>query len=480
LPSKAQIRIEIYWWCDLPNALLRDMHNLPKTGNLHLIAALGHFAIEAVAAGVQAVEDRKKHRELLAEYQRLNGLGDEAMLAYRPSLEDLAEPGPAELRSPLRTRLTTPERDAVYHLSSRLSGNMPLLEDDHREMFCRMLENVAVYCGVAVLNFVVLDNHFHLLLRVPQRDSREPLTSREILRRVQVLHPDLAEMLEEALFPENAERKQAMELSGSALEHFGFRMMQGKAKLETPEESAAAWAARELKRHRGLMCELEMFVRLLKQRFSKWYNAKTERFGTLWTDRFRSMLLEDRPEVLQAVSAYIDLNAVRRGWVKEPAQYAHCGLAKAVAGEVVARQGITAVVGSESPKDSWEQLLEKHRSLIWGDLLGETAAPGRPTRYDQVPQRTPRQAVLADFFLRQHEVLLQGLALGSTRFVESVFRSNRGAFGGNGTWRGDQLILRSGLTQRWVVAGLCVLRNVRFYLRPTGQALRRKNGAFQS
>jgi putative transposase len=468
------------------------MHNLPKTGNLHLLAALGYFAIDAVAAGVRAVEDRKKHRELLDEYQRLNGLSDEAMKAYRPSLADLAEPGPPELKSPLRTRLTTPERDAVYHLSTRLSGNMPLLEDDHRRMCRTMLRNVACYCGVKVLNFTIMDNHFHLLLRVPKRDSRHALTKRELIDRLEVLHPDLAPLLREVLFPENAEMEEAFGKAGSALEHFGFRLMQGKAAMQSVQESAADWATRELERHRGLMCELGLFVRLLKQRFSIWYNTTNDRFGTLWTDRFRSILLEDRPEVLQAVSAYIDLNAVRRGWVEEPADYQHCGLAEAVAGAAAARQGIADVVSDPTPSENghrehaWEAVLDRHRSLLWGELVeppeseGGKVTSGRPTRYSQVPQRVPRRAVLADFFLLRQEVLLQGVALGSPGFVESLFRSNRGAFGGNGTWRGDQLILRSGVTQRWVVAGLCVLQNVRFDLRDTNRAQRSKNGAFQS
>jgi hypothetical protein len=449
------------------------MHNLPKTGNVHLLAALGLFAIEATAAGIRSIEDRKRHRELLADYQKLNGLSDEAMRAYRPSLADLAEPGPVDLRSPLRTRLTTPERDAAYHLASRLSGNLPLLEDGHRKMFRQMLRDVAFYCGVEVLNFTILDNHFHLLIRVPRRGSRDLLSHQELLGKIRVLHSDLAQMLTEALFPEEKEREGRMKMPGSALEHFGFRMIQGKAELASPADTAAEWAERELERHRGLMSELEMFVRLLKQRFSKWYNATNDRFGTLWTDRFRSILLEDRPEVLQAISAYIDLNAVRRGWTEEPADYPHCGLAEAVRGEKLAQEGMAAILSepddleNQAWADAWAPLLEKHRCLLWGDS-GELS-PG-----------APRRQGLAAFFLQKHPVLLEGLALGRPRFAENVFRSNRGAFGANGTWRGDQLILGSGLTQRWVVAGLCVLRNVRFDLRDAQMPRRTRNGAFQN
>jgi putative transposase len=465
------------------------MHNLPKAGNLHLIAALGHFAIEAVAAGVQALQDRKKHQELLDEYQRLNGLSDEAMAAYRPSLADLAEPGPPELRAPLRTRLTTPERDATYHLASRLAGDLPLLEDEERRVFRRMLKAVSDYCGVRVLNFTILDNHFHLLLRVPRRDTRKDLTPSEMLRRIRFLHPELAELLSSALFPENEAAEAECRKPGSALEHFGVRRMQGKAELLSPDDSARDWAQREVERHRKLMCELEMFIRILKQRFSKWYNATHDRFGTLWADRFRSMLLEEREEILQAVSAYIDLNAVRRGWVEDPTAYEHCGLAEAVKGGGAAREGISAIVGEENgdhvAQGSWLELLERHRSMLWGDLLAVGTAPaevrpGKPRRYCEVPQRMVRNPVLADFFLLRHEVLLQGLALGSQRFLEAVFRSNRGAFGADGTWRGDSLILREGISTQWVVAGLHVLRNVRYALRFEDRPRRKPVGAFVS
>jgi putative transposase len=422
------------------------MHNLPKTGNIHLLAALGLLAFDAMGAGVRAFRDRKKYQELLSEYQRLNGLSEAEMALYRPSFEDLAESGPMELQSPLRTRLTTPGCDAVYHIASRLCGDLPLLEGEHRERFRDMLGRVAGYCGIGVLNFTIMDNHFHLLVKVPKRDGRLGLGKAELLERIALLHPELSVLLREALLPENAETETAVRAASSAMEHFGIRLMQGKTAV-SPQDSAADWAQRELERHRGLMCELEMFVRLLKQRFSKWYNLTHDRFGTLWADRFRSMLIEDRPEVLQAISAYIDLNSVRRGWVDDPTKYEHCGLAEAVRGAGAAREGMTKILSEDSGEAAvWADLMMRHREMLWGTGSGERE----------------HTLGLAHFFLRPQEALLQGQALGSSSFVENVFRSNRGAFGGNGTWRGDELILRSGVKKRWIVAGLYVLQNVRF------------------
>ena len=83
----------------------------------------------------------------------------------------------------------------------------------------------------------------------------------------------------------------------------------------------------------------------LKQRFSKWYNRQQNRCGTLWAERFKSVLVEDRPGAVQAVAAYLDLNPVRAGLVKDPKDCRWCGYAEAVAGEVLQRWRGARVTG---------------------------------------------------------------------------------------------------------------------------------------
>ena len=63
--------------------------------------------------------------------------------------------------------------------------------------------------------------------------------------------------------------------------------------------------------------DLSAFVGEIKQRFSQWYNLRSERKGPLWEDRFKSVLVQGEPGVLATVAAYIDLNAVRAGIVKD-------------------------------------------------------------------------------------------------------------------------------------------------------------------
>jgi hypothetical protein len=52
--------------------------------------------------------------------------------------------------------------------------------------------------------------------------------------------------------------------------------------------------------------------------------------GTLWEGRFKSVLVEGTGQTLSTMAAYIDLNPVRAGIVKDPADYRWSGYAEAV------------------------------------------------------------------------------------------------------------------------------------------------------
>jgi putative transposase len=79
------------------------------------------------------------------------------------------------------------------------------------------------------------------------------------------------------------------------------------------------------------MGDLSEFMKTVKQRFSVWYNGSHQRYGTLWADRFKSVLVEGEGNPLQTMAAYIDLNSVRAGIVDDPKDYRCCSYAEAVA-----------------------------------------------------------------------------------------------------------------------------------------------------
>jgi len=65
------------------------------------------------------------------------------------------------------------------------------------------------------------------------------------------------------------------------------------------------------------MYELSQFMKTFKQCFSIYYNSNHERRGTLWEERFKSVLVEESEYAQLVAGAYIDLNPVRAGIVKD-------------------------------------------------------------------------------------------------------------------------------------------------------------------
>ena len=58
---------------------------------------------------------------------------------------------------------------AVYHCISRVVGGQMLLDDLGKEKLVGLLGKLAEFCGVEVITYCMMSNHFHLLLRIPVR-----------------------------------------------------------------------------------------------------------------------------------------------------------------------------------------------------------------------------------------------------------------------------------------------------------------------
>ncbi len=92
------------------------------------------------------------------------------------------------------------------------------------------------------------------------------------------------------------------------------------------------------------MGDLPEFMRVLKQTFTCWYNAKEGRKGTLWDARYRSVVVEGNPLALLSVAAYIDLNPVRAGLVVDPVESVWSGYGSACGGDSASRKGLDLLV----------------------------------------------------------------------------------------------------------------------------------------
>ncbi len=245
--------------------------------------------------------------------------------------------------------------ESYYHCFSMTVHERPLLDAEARSVLVKILHKVAGFCGVTVVTYVVMDNCFHLLLKVPPLAAREGLADDELVRRFRLLYGD--------------GRTRFSPITAQGLEMV----------LAADGEDAVMWR----KALKARMHDLPMLMKLLKQRFSKWYNATRKVKGTLWADRYSSTLIDPAPEVLAQVACCIDLHAVRAGVVEHPEDYAWCGFAAARLGNRAQAEALAQVMAREGKVP--RRALVRYEALLY-------------QRGGMQPKRT-RRDVVAEFLL---------------------------------------------------------------------------------
>jgi len=280
---------------------------------------------------------------------------------------------------------------AVYHVMTRTVNGERLLKDREKEILRKMIWQVADFCGVEVLTYCVMSNHFHVLVRVPEQAD---VPDAELLRRYRVLYPKPTKYQTASI--------QVLEKT-----------------LAKGGEEAEAIRRKLLAR----MGDVSEYMKTLKQRFSVRYNRTHERFGTLWAERFKSVLVEGKGNPLQTMAAYIDLNPARAGLVDDPKDYRFCGYAEAVVGVTGAMQGIRHIWGayadgSERAKLSVAEALQMHRELIFGKRAGQ-AGLSAVSREQALKILEQEDALLAKATVLRCRVryFTDGAILGSQEFV---------------------------------------------------------------
>jgi REP element-mobilizing transposase RayT len=265
-----------------------------------------------------------------------------------------------------------------------------------KEMLRKMMWQVADFSGVEVLTYCIMSNHFHVLVRV---DDGQNVSDLELLRRYKVLYPKPTKYQEASV-----------ELMEKTLAQGG-------------EEAEAI--RRKL---RARMGDVSEFMKALKQRFSVWYNRTHNRRGTLWMDRFKSVLVEGKGNPLQTMAAYIDLNPVRAGIVEDPKDYRFSGYAEAVArstgsGQAGACAGLRYIWksyanGGLRQPFKVSEALQMHRSLMFGRRASEPGLPERSRKQalkvlEEEDGQLPKAAVLRC----RVRYFTDGAILGSEEFV---------------------------------------------------------------
>jgi putative transposase len=325
----------------------------------------------------------------------------------------------------LATWQNSTSKPVIYHCISRVVDRRFVFEE--REctafrMYMRMYEN---FSGCRVLSYCLMSNHFHLLLEVPPM-AEGGLSDALLLQRLSALY---SEAFVAGVSAELAE-----------------------ARKVAADEAADMRVAEIHARFTYRMHDLSQFMKGLLIRFTRWFNRTHSRTGTLWEERFKSVIVESGVAA-RTMAAYIDLNPVRAGRVKDPADYRWSSYGEAVGGGKKgngkkAREGLVRAyfcdqgVGFEAEK--WQEVSRLYRRLMGLALGRKPGRAGSQRRLQAAGTVTKNTAELLES--EDNETVLKdlgmakmlrcrvryftdGAVIGSREFVNEAFAAARERFG---------------------------------------------------
>lgn len=314
---------------------------------------------------------------------------------------------------------------AYYHCVSRVVNREFVFGDAEKAQFLTFMRLYERFCGVQVVAYCLMSNHFHLLVGVPKKPEGEGLPSNEAL--VKLVRESLGEL-------------EATSLEGQLGE---------AAKIKS-----AQWEAEIRERYLRRMWDISFFMKVLKQRFTQWFNKAHARKGTLWEARYRSVLVQSAGEPLRAMAAYIDLNPIRAMMVDDPKDYPWSSYGAAMSGDPQAMSGLheiqrvrcagmdevaraawQAEQAKMAPAEHDEAALCAHRALLYGrgeeSGLGEDGQALRKgfTREESKQVIAEGGRLPAEAYLRcRVRYFTDGEVVGERGFVNEVFKAERGRF----------------------------------------------------
>jgi putative transposase len=290
-----------------------------------------------------------------------------------------------------------------YHCVSRaVDGRHIFRTESHEsveaEYFVRLMRRLERACCVKVLTYALMSNHFHILCKVPER--RE-LPDAELLSCVEAGHGV-------------QHRKQVAE------------QLKALTRQADSDELIKELKARYLAR----LFDVSVFIKELKGRFAQWYNRRHQRYGVLWAERFKSVLLESG-QALSAVAAYIDLNPLRAGLCADPKDYRYCGYAEAVAkNSREAKLALTEALGF-SPQTLWEEAGREYRKLLFraGTSASKPSAIIDLRLAKDVVEQQNGEIALTDLLRCRIRYFTDGGIIGSRTFVQEQYARFKGLTG---------------------------------------------------
>ena len=178
------------------------------------------------------------------------------------------------------------EDQSVYYLvTNRVAGGRFLFRNLEKQKLKELLFDGVDRLSYQVVDYVFMNNHFHLIVKIPPIDK---MSDSELLKRFRVFRNN----------PEINFISEAQKLD------FKFKIH-----------------------------DISFIIGNFEQRFVQWFNKEHNSWGRLFGQRFDSELIEvsEHSDSLLRCMAYVTLNPVRAGIVKDPKDFHFCGYADRVA-----------------------------------------------------------------------------------------------------------------------------------------------------
>ncbi len=308
------------------------------------------------------------------------------------------------MRKPRRF-ITEGRGTRYYHVLSRIVNRDFVLGKEEKDHFMQTMRKLEIFCGVRIITYCIMSNHFHLLVEIPDAPS---LSDEDVLNRMKVLY------------------------SKSRVEQ--FRSQLENARSQSKHELAEKMLEPYLRR----MHDLSMFMKDLKQRFTQWFNRVHNRRGTLWEERFRSLLVEGSEQALYTVANYIDLNPVRSGVVQDPKNYEYSGYGEGTAGNSVARNGLKRLARLFNHPVDWRVVSKNYRMLLFQTNAPQTDfiqdhSYDSNFNHEEAVKAFNQGKTLSRWQLLRCRVryFSDGVVIGSRDYVNEFFELKRPYFGSN-------------------------------------------------
>ncbi|NOY70811.1 MAG: hypothetical protein GXP14_00290 [Gammaproteobacteria bacterium] len=279
---------------------------------------------------------------------------------------------------PRKPRLIVEGEAAVYHVMSRTALDGFVLGDAEKDHLLQLIQHYSAIYFAEVLSFCVMGNHFHLVVRM---HPGEEYSDFDVKRRYSIYYQD------------------------------------GDKRDEPLPGQIAMF------RHKWE--QLSEFMKEIKQTFSRYYNKRHKRRGFFWSDRFKSVLVENGETLINCL-AYVDLNPIRAKLVERPDDYrwSSLGYHQQTGNKGNFLSLDFGLVGAECLTP--EQRLAKYRQFVYD--VGEIKTEKGKSIDSQIVASEPANqfgSIISSRFLSRTRHFTDSGIIGSREFVRTLWQALR-------------------------------------------------------